>query len=412
MSVREEASVTRNFLLLALQQLVIRVGWIFKTESVIIPAFLDSIAGPAWVRGMAPVLNRFGQGLPGFLLSARLQGAPLKKTWLALACIAMGVPWLALGWVTGGEGVAAGWPVFLVLYGLFWCFAGLNQVLTGTVQGKLIPANLRGRLITAGVLGGVVPAVGFAWWLLPGWLDGDRPDFDRVFLFTGVCFVLAGLCVLPLRETADTGGRVRRSVGAQLRGAWDILRTERDYRTAVIVAGLFGSSIMIFPHYQALARERFALEGIHWMTWVVVQNLSMGGASLVMGPAADRLGNRLVLRILVFASAGIPLFAVGLTLIDPATARGLFVWVFVGIGLIPIGFRVIANYMLEITPADDHARHLSLSQLCTAATFIASPFLGLLIDWTSFELVFVLQSGLLVLGGLLTFRLIEPRRLP
>ena len=74
MSVREEASVTRNFLLLALQQLVIRVGWIFKTESVIIPAFLDSIAGPAWVRGMAPVLNRFGQGLPGFLLSARLQG--------------------------------------------------------------------------------------------------------------------------------------------------------------------------------------------------------------------------------------------------------------------------------------------------------------------------------------------------
>jgi len=406
-----DAALSRNFGLLALQQLVIRVGWIFKTESVIIPAFLDSIAGPAWVRGMAPVLNRLGQGLPGFLLSARLQGTPLKKRMLAASCVVMGLPWLVLGAVTGTGGVAASWPVFLLLYGLFWCFAGLNQVLTGTLQGKLIPPARRGRLITAGVLGGVIPAVGFAWWLLPGWLDGDRPDYDRIFLFTGVCFVLAGLCVLPLRESPDVQGPRRRSLRDQLRGAWEILRVERDYRTAVIVAGLFGSSIMIFPHYQALARERFALEGIHWMTWVVVQNLSMGAASLVVGPAADRLGNRLVLRVLVFASAGIPLFAVGLTFLEPATAHDLFVWVFVGIGLIPIGFRVIANYILEITPADDHARHLSLSQLCTAASFLASPLLGLLIDWTSFETVFVLQSALLLGGGLLTFRLIEPRRL-
>ena len=50
MSPPVEAAASRNFLLLALHQVVIRVGWIFKTESVIIPAFLDSIAGPGWVR--------------------------------------------------------------------------------------------------------------------------------------------------------------------------------------------------------------------------------------------------------------------------------------------------------------------------------------------------------------------------
>ena len=52
MSPPVEAAASRNFLLLALHQVVIRVGWIFKTESVIIPAFLDSIAGPGWVRGI------------------------------------------------------------------------------------------------------------------------------------------------------------------------------------------------------------------------------------------------------------------------------------------------------------------------------------------------------------------------
>ena len=35
----------RNFFLLVLYQVTQRVGWIFKTESIIIPAFMDYIGG-------------------------------------------------------------------------------------------------------------------------------------------------------------------------------------------------------------------------------------------------------------------------------------------------------------------------------------------------------------------------------
>jgi len=51
----------RNFAVIAWYQIVIRVGWIFKTERIIMPAFLDYIGGSAWLRGCLPVLNRFGQ---------------------------------------------------------------------------------------------------------------------------------------------------------------------------------------------------------------------------------------------------------------------------------------------------------------------------------------------------------------
>lgn len=400
----------RNFALLALQQLVIRVGWIFKTESVIVPAFLDSIAGPGWIRGILPVLNRFGQGVPSFVLAGAVQRTPLKKRLVALSAVAMAVPFFVLAFTTGSGGAGSGWPAFLVLYLLFWCFSGLFYVTGGTLQGKLIRAEHRGRLITAGVFGGVIPAVACAWWLLPGWLDGPSPDYDRIFLFTAVCFAVAAGVVLPIRESRDDAPVRVGSLGEQVRSAWQILKTQPDYRRVVVVAALFSSSVMVFPHYQALARERLGLEGIHWMTWVVVQNLSMGVASLGIGPAADRLGNRLVLRILIFTSAAIPLYAVGLTELDRDVGRDLFVWVFAAIGLVPLGFRVIVNYLLEISPQDDHARYLSLSQLCTAASFLASPVFGLLIDVTSFEVVFLLEAGLLVLGGLLTFRLAEPRR--
>jgi len=409
-SAAADSNEPRNFVLLALQQVIVRVGWLFKTESVIMPAFLDSIAGPGWIRGILPVLNRFGQGVPSFLLAGAVQSTPLKKRLLALSGLAMAVSFFVLAFATRAGGAGLAWPSFLALYLLFWCFAGINLLVIGTLQGKLIRPERRGRLITASVVGGVVPAVGFAWWLLPGWLDGPSPDYGRIFFFTGSCLGLAALVALPLRERRDEALPRRGGLQEQLRGAWEILRSQPDFRRAVGVAAIFSSSIMIFPHYQALAREELGLDGIHWMTWLVAQNVSMGVMSLVAGPMADRLGNRIVLRILIFASAGIPLLAIALTHLDRDTARGLFLWVFAGIGLVPLGFRVITNYLLEISPDDDHARYLSISQLCTAASFLASPLFGLLIDLTSFEVVFALEAALLVLGGVLTFRLIEPRR--
>ena len=75
-SAASDSSESRNFVLLAVQQLVVRVGWLFKTESVIMPAFLDSIAGPGWIRGILPVLNRFGQGVPSFLLAGAVLITP------------------------------------------------------------------------------------------------------------------------------------------------------------------------------------------------------------------------------------------------------------------------------------------------------------------------------------------------
>jgi MFS family permease len=402
-----------NFALLALHQIVIRIGWIFKTESVIIPAFLDSLSGAGWVRGILPVSSRIGQSVPAFLLSAPLQRMPRKKLALAASTAAMGVPFLLLAvWTALSErsGAAAA-ATFLVVYVVFFGFSGINQVVTGTLQGKLVRANRRGALISASVFGSMVPAVGLVWLLLPGWLEGTSPAWPRIFGITVAAFFLAAAVALMLRERPDA----RRSKGAgfrdELRGAARILRDDRDYRRAVIVAALFNSAVMLFPHYQALGRERLALGGAQLMVWVVSQNVAMGFASLLVGRVADRFGNRLALRGLVFAAGAIPLLAIALTYLEPETGRRLYPAVFVSIALVPIGFRVITNYLLEISPPESHAQYLSLSQLFTGAIFLAAPLFGLLIDLASFELAFGLQAGLMGLGGILTFGLAEPRHL-
>ena len=47
-----------NFFTLAAIQIVMRTGWIFKTESIVIPAIMDMLSGEAWLRGCLPMLNR------------------------------------------------------------------------------------------------------------------------------------------------------------------------------------------------------------------------------------------------------------------------------------------------------------------------------------------------------------------
>jgi hypothetical protein len=57
----------------------------------------------------------------------------------------------------------------------------------------------------------------------------------------------------------------------------------------------------------------------------------------------------------------------------------------------------------------DHPRYLSLAQLCNAVVILTSPIFGLMIDVSGFEGAFGVVTALMVAGGLLTFRLTEPR---
>ncbi|MEZ6049522.1 MAG: hypothetical protein R3C11_28870 [Planctomycetaceae bacterium] len=91
-----EESEPRNFASLIAHQVSVRVAWVFKTESVFIPAFLDSISGAAWVRSWLPVLNRIGQSFAPLWLADRIQTAPQKKGLLLVTTWLMGLPWILL----------------------------------------------------------------------------------------------------------------------------------------------------------------------------------------------------------------------------------------------------------------------------------------------------------------------------
>ena len=415
----------RNTLWLECYQVVVRVGWIFKTETIIMPAVLDAVVDSGLLRGLLPVLNRGGQSLPPLAYSATLARRPVKKWALVRTTLAMAACFAVL---------AAVWTplrdarpdilavVFLVIYAAFSAANGLTQLAAAALQGKLIAPGHRGRAMVVSVAVGSVLAIVAALVLLGPWL-GEPNGFPKIFAVTALFFTLAAFVPALLDEPADqveprrpqsAQGWAGRAVGRALDGVTDWRRTLAHDRALVrlcLVAACFSAVLMLFPHYQAFARDRLGSGLGSLLTWVVVQNASTGIVSLVAGPLADRRGTRLVLIWLVALSSLTPLVVTALSLLPHTTAVRWFWIVYVPLGLNPISLKIFTNYALELAPRQvDHPRYVSIVGAALAAPFVISPLVGMAIDAIGFRHAFVVGAAAIASGAVVAWGLPEPRR--
>ncbi len=398
-------------------QVLVRVGWLFKTETVIMPAVLDAVVDSGTLRGLLPILNRGGQSLPPLFFAGPL--GRMRRKWpaavvtTAVMAACFGV--LALLWgrlaPTRPELLAG---VFLLLYGTFAAVNGLNQLVLATLQGKLIAAGNRGRAMLISVSLGSIAAITAAIWCLGPWL-AEADGFPRIFAATAGFYLLAAIVPMLLDEPGDEPrpGAARAERSGWLRGlvSWrETLAADRALVRLATVAACFSAVIMLFPHYQAYARDVLGTVSRSLVTWVVVQNFATGVASLVAGPLADRRGTRIVLVWLMALSSLTPMIVSGLSLL-PGGAAGNWFWiVYAPLGLNPIALKIFMHYALELAPDQaEHPRYVSLVGAALAAPFVLSPLVGFAIDAIGFRPVFLVGAAVIAAGAVMATGLPEPR---
>ena len=200
-----------NFCLSLFYYCSLRIGWIFKTESIVMPAVLDVIGGTASIGGFLPMLNRLGQSVPPFLASDLVRGARRKKWIVVGSSLTMGGCFMALSlmWhLTGGQATWYLPALFLVIYGIFFAATGINQLVVNTLIGKLIRVRRRGLLSLLGTGIGAAFAVLAASsmlyrWLPAGDVSADQYRFDLIFGTTGTMFIIAAICAAFWIERPD-----------------------------------------------------------------------------------------------------------------------------------------------------------------------------------------------------------------
>ncbi len=413
-----------NFFWLALHQVLMRIGWIFKTESIIIPYFMDLVGGGPTLRGSLMVFNRLGFSLPPALFAHRLKQMSQKRWAVAAGTFGMALPFALLSavWASGiwqnDEGKPAFWMpyFFLIVYGLFFAITGINQLAAHSINGKLIRAERRGRLFAAGVAVGAPLSIIAAWYLMPRWFALPNSGFTWLFLAPAIAFALASLTMFAVKEEDDSFDEASPPALQRLNDAWQIIVQPGPCHGVAIVALLYSTTFTLFPHYQALATDR-AKENLAdsfdinlLLTWTITQHISVAVLSLLVGPIADRFGNRLAIKLLLFGSTLSPLTAITLSQLPADQMNDWFWLVFAPLGFTPVTIKMLINYTLEMVSREEHPKYISAIGICFALPVIlGSTLVGWLIGQIGSVPVFALGASVLVLAGIKSFGLVEPR---
>jgi MFS family permease len=405
------ADEPRNFWLLVAYQVVLRTGWIFKTESSIMPAAIDALDPTLLAKSWLPLLNRFGQSIPPVLAARWVKNQRKKKRAFIATTASMTLCFLGLTslWLIPGlAGHELAAVLFLALYGLFFAAIGINALAYNTIQGKLIRPTRRGRLLMIADFVGASSAVICALTLLMHWLHETSADWAAIFGFTTCLFAAASVMSWFLKEQPDDHFEPARGLTHVFSAAWQTVAQDANFRRLAIVAALFSTSLVLFPHYQQIAAERLGLKTQWLVWWVVAQNIGTALFSLLTGPIADRRGNRLALTIVTLLIAAGPLAALA-CIHWPEIGKRAFPLAFTLVGLTPVAQKTFNNYTLEITDPPHHPRYLSTLSLSMAVPIYASPLVGYAIQLVGFEAVYLAVVGLLLAGWLLSLGLTEPR---
>ncbi|HMP80941.1 MAG TPA: MFS transporter, partial [Pirellulaceae bacterium] len=231
-----------------------------------------------------------------------------------------------------------------------------------------------------------------------------------VFVFAGALFIASGLAAAFFRESRDREEVGSHAVRSSWREAFELFRTDRNLRLLAWIAALSGSMMTLFPHYQALGRMRLGLGYDSLVPWIIAQNLGVALFSLPAGWVADRVGNRRVLKWLMFGLCTVPPLALWLSMQGGMGSAWFFI-VFALLGLTPVSMRTFSNYTLELVDRRRQPHYLAVVSMAMAGpAVLASLAVGVLIDWAGFEIAFWLVTICQITAFYLTFRLIEPRR--
>ena len=405
-----------NFMVFVVNQVLGRISWIFKNETVIIPRFFDLHTPLGVIRGFLPLIIGVGQSLPLFLIAYPVSKMTRKKGVFVLSAFGIAIPWFVLALILEwtdfvGRAIIA---FFLVSHSLSWLMQGCNGLAMGVLQGKLIRVDQRGRLLAYDNSIGCLLAIAAFWLVMPHWLREGNTNYAWIFGTAGGFFGLSACASFYFRETPDwyswesTGSSASPTLSKFLISGLMLVRYDRNIRILAVVIVLFYFARVLVPHYTVFGMRRLELAPENFFTIITVQNTANALGYWAIGNIADRRGNRIVLRMIIFIGASAPLVAIVISRLPMGADLYWFVYAF--LGFFPTSNRVVMNYTLEIAPREKHAQYLGVMNLIQACSLIASPLIGLFIDLFSFESVFISCGILALSAALLTFRLTEPRR--
>lgn len=372
------------------------------------------------VMGIFATLTGIGRNLAPLVAAPVVDRFAAKRRILLIFWAGVVASWLALTlflWTPAASNRSLGLIVFGFCYCLFFLLLGAVTVAQGALLGKIIPADMRGRAMAAGMsISGLVNVVAIllVYRLVQGGGFPEPRNYALAFSVTVGCFLLAGGALLAVKETPSATRRSSLNLLSNVRRFIALARTNENLGRLMIIHLTVGLLAGMLQFYTAYWRRAGGLDAGMApgaiMLATVVQVVWQSGSAAVFGRMADTRGNRWAINWLVWMDALIPLFAILLGGLPPFNNDWrwfLLIYALVGMRF-PL-YQILVNYLLEVTPEAEHATALGAATSVQILTAPAPILLGLVAAGWGYAAAFALAALAGALGASAAIGLREVR---
>jgi len=391
-------------------------GQAFCNPNTVLPIFLDHFTKSKILIGLSSTLigklGGIASVFPQLLVANKIENKTYKKPLLIFAITVRALSWGLLAFTTYiFNNTYPNLTIFFLFVTLILhtFMGGIAAVPFFDIWGKSLPSNLRGRFFGYRQLWGGVLAIGSGL-IVKNILGNNSIKFPYnfallfflVFIFLSISYIALG----SVKEPTEKVYKNQLPFKDFLKKAFLVVKKNKNYKKFIIVEILAGAGGLALPFYILYLKN---ILGISLGTIGILLSAQMLGSVLsnvLWAHLSDFVGNKKVIQISTFAGLMVPVVA----LMTQFKNELLYLLLFATIGFFIAG-RTIGktNYLLDIAPSRDRPIYISLTGTLLFPVSLFPLIGGLIIQYVSYNTLFVITGIPILLGFLLSFNLKEPR---
>jgi MFS family permease len=389
----QEKYFKRNFASGVINGIFFNLALAFISGSTILPLFISRLTDSDVLIGLSSTLETIGWLSPqlfvaGITLYQKKQLPLYIKTAYVRVIAFLGL--VLSVFLFGLRNPSLLLPLFFFFFAVYSLAGGFSGVAFMDIVGKTVPLNKRGSFFGMRMFfGGALAAL--AGILVKQILEHKQfpNNFGFIFLLAFCSILLGILSLSAVKEPPLIVTKPRKSLKENLLQGIEIFKQHREFRLLFFVQIIIGAYVLGLPFYVIYA-ERFLkiqpeLAGI----FLTSQMIGFVLSNIFWGYLSNRGKNKEVLLITSIISSLPPLILFAYHFF--ALPIFFYSFIFFFLGAINTGLNIgYMNYLLEIAPEPERPIYVGLLHTLTAPTVFLSAIGGVIIQVSSFTLLYIL----------------------
>jgi MFS family permease len=414
----QPAHLQHNLVAFMVDLVLFGVAISFVNPNTVMPAFVRTLTDSEPLIGLINSVLSATWLLPQLGVAAVITGKPRKKPYLIAAMFTGRPLYFLLGlaiWAGLARYPAAMLIAFFVCIGLFQMLDGTSAVPWYDMLARAVPITRRGRLLGTGqVIGGLLGiGVGVLVSLILSAPQLPYPaNFALLFALSSLTLFPAAVALSLVREPEAPGAaepyQAAAGLGEQLRQVW---ARDRNFRRLVASQWLVGLLSLALPFYVLHATDVVKLPEAALGWFVSAQMVGGIVAGVGLGWLTERKGPRPAIWLGALMALLSPLLALASHFEPGSLLAQAYPLIYLLIGATNSSRMLGAlNYVLESAPKERIPLYVSLYNTLAGVLVPASFLGGVLLQATSYPVLFGVTAAGVAAGLWLSLGLDVPRR--